>query len=179
MNLFPGPSVLFLRTAEILTLPPSVSRQNKKRGQGIHSPFLEGSMKRSWIVVLGMTLILGLTASAFAGENPDRAKVTFNKELVEANLLKGVASTNFGLRTSSAMMLGKLKSEKALFALMKMLRMEDDERGRIVAALSLYNIGDSVGLYAVKQQARFDKSERVRKLCALFYLESRKVASAG
>lgn len=136
-------------------------------------------MKRSWTFLLGVTLILGLKASAFAGENPDRAKFAFNKELVEANLLTGVESTNFGLRTSSAMMLGELKSEKALFALMRMLRMEDDERGRIVAALSLYKIGDSVGLYALKQQARFDKSERVRKLCSLFYLESRKVATAG
>lgn len=136
-------------------------------------------MKQSWTVLLGLTISLVLATAAFAGENPDRAKFTFNKELVEANLLTGVESTNFGLRTSAAMMLGDLKSDKAVFALMKMLREEDDERGRIVAALSLYKIGDSVGLYAVKQQARFDKSARVRKLCTLFYQESLKNATAG
>lgn len=136
-------------------------------------------MKRLTMVLTGLTLSLLFTVSAIAGETPDRAKVTFNREVVEANLLAGIESTNFGLRTSAAMMLGDLKSDKAVFALMNMLRNEDDERARIVAALSLYKIGSSVGLYAVKQQARFDQSERVRKLCTLFYQESLKATSAG
>lgn len=70
---------------------------------------------------MGLTISLILATAAFAGENPDRAKFAFNRELVEANLLTGVESTNFGLRTSAAMMLGNLKSDKAVFALMRML----------------------------------------------------------
>jgi HEAT repeat protein len=69
------------------------------------------------------------------------------------------------------MMLGDLKSERGVFALMSMLRNDTDERGRIVAALALTKIGDPVGIYAVKQTGRLDGNERVKKLCALFYQE--------
>jgi HEAT repeat protein len=90
---------------------------------------------------------------------------------VEANLIAGVQSDNFGLRTSAAMMLGDLKSSNGVLALMSMLRNDTDERGRIVAALALTKIGNPVGIYAVKQTARLDANERVKKLCALFYQE--------
>lgn len=130
-------------------------------------------MKSKLCTVLVVVLTTVFATVALAGEVKDKKDITLkiNKELVEANLLKGVESENFGLRTSSALMLGEIQSSKAVFPLMRMLKYEDDERARIAAALSLYKIGDPVGIYAVKQQARFDSSERVRKLCALFYQE--------
>lgn len=130
-------------------------------------------MKSKLVAVLAVVLTALFTTAALAGELKDKKDITLkiNKEVVEANLLQGVESENFGLRTSSALMLGDIQSSKAVFPLMRMLKYEDDERARIAAALSLYKIGDPVGIYAVKQQARFDSSERVRKLCALFYQE--------
>jgi HEAT repeat protein len=133
-------------------------------------------MKRISVVALALVLALAFSASAFGDEPRDKKDIrpTLNKALVEANLLAGIQSDNFGLRTSSAMMLGDIQSGKAVFPLMSMLKHETDERARIVAALSLYKIGDPVGIYALRQAARFDESARVRKLCALFYQEFKK-----
>ncbi len=55
---------------------------------------------------------------------------------------------------------------------MRMLRNAEPEDARIMAALSLIKIGDARGIYAVKQAIRFDESERVRKMCAIFYINS-------
>jgi HEAT repeat protein len=86
-----------------------------------------------------------------------------------ASLIVGVNSDNFGLRTSSAYMLGELKCEKGVIPLMRMLKSEDREDARIVAALALLKIGNAKGIFAIKQAIRFDDSDRVRRLCANFY----------
>jgi HEAT repeat protein len=134
-------------------------------------------MKRTLLVALTLVLAVAFTTSAFAGADRKDVQATFKNEQVEANLLAGINSNNSGLRTSAAMMLGDLRSSNAVLPLMRMLKNESDERGRIVAALALYKIGSPVGIYAVKQTARFDNSERVRKLCALFYQEFQQVRS--
>jgi HEAT repeat protein len=85
------------------------------------------------------------------------------------NLLIGLSSENLGLRTSSAQMLGDMLSQKAVFPLMSMLKGDEHEEARIVAALALSKIGSPVGIFAVKQATRFDESERVRKMCSNFY----------
>ena len=126
-------------------------------------------MKRTMLVILTLVLTAAFATTAFAGAHPNATVAAVNKALVEDNLIVGVQSQNFGLRTSAAMMLGDIKSTKAVFSLMHMLRTESDERARIVAALALTKIGDPVGLYAVKQTARLDSNERLRKLCGLFY----------
>jgi hypothetical protein len=46
---------------------------------------------------------------------------------------------------------------------------EGTESSRVVAALALTRIGDARGIYAVKQAAKFDPSERVQKLAAWYY----------
>jgi hypothetical protein len=126
-------------------------------------------MKRSVLVIVILILAVSFTALANEGVEKSKAQPAFNKELVEANLLNGVESANFGLRTSAAAMLGDLKSSQAVIPLMRMLRTESDERARVVAALALYKIGDPVGIYAVKMTGRLDDNERVKKLCTLFY----------
>lgn len=90
-------------------------------------------------------------------------------ELIEKNLLVGINSENFGLKTSSAYFLGENKSSKAVIPLLKMLHNEESEEARILAALSLVKIGNPVGVYAVKMAAKFDNSEKVRKMCVKFY----------
>jgi HEAT repeat protein len=126
-------------------------------------------MKRSALVIVILMLAVSLTAVANEGVEKNNAQPAFKKEAVEANLLTGVQSANFGLRTSAAAMLGDLKSSQAVIPLMRMLRTESDERARVVAALALYKIGDPVGIYAVKMTGVLDDNARVRKLCSLFY----------
>ena len=97
----------------------------------------------------------------------------------EENLLVGLNSDNFGLKSSSAQILGDIQSKKAVIPLMRILKDSHDERLRIVAALSLYKIQDARGLFAVKQAVKFDDSARVRKLCNNFYLDSEKQEMAA
>ena len=106
-----------------------------------------------------------ITFSAFA-ENNQVGKV---KDSAIESLIMGVNSDNFGLRTSAAYMLGELKCEKSVIPLMRMLKSEEREDARIVAALALLKIGNAKGIFAIKQAIKFDDSERVRRLCANFY----------
>jgi len=113
-------------------------------------------------------VIVAIAATAWAA---DKVQVTpkVTKDLVVTNLLNGLGSQNRGLKESAAFMLGEEKAYRGVVPLMQMLRNSEEESSRIVAALSLCRIGDPRGVYAVKQAARFDDSERVRTLCAWFY----------
>lgn len=91
------------------------------------------------------------------------------KKSIETNLIMGIHSDNEGLRISSAYYLGEIKSNEAVFPLMKMLREESVEAARIMAALSLIKIEDPQGLFMVKRTAKFNDFERVRKLSEHFY----------
>jgi HEAT repeat protein len=124
-------------------------------------------MKKQFLL-LTVSLLLISFVSAFAGnpETKDYSKV--GKEAVD-NLLVGVKSENRGLRVSCAYFLGEYKANIAVIPLMKMLHDEKTEEGRIIAALSLVKIGNAMGIYAVKEAAEKDNSQRVRNLCARFY----------
>lgn len=115
-------------------------------------------------------VFVGLTFGSFSANNPVAAKKkSFNRDLVIKNLLIGVNSDNQGLKLSSGYYLGELKSDEAVISLMNILKNSENSEERIMAALSLSKIGDARGIYAVKQAIKFDESERVRKLCSLFY----------
>ena len=116
------------------------------------------------LLICAMVLSTNLFASS-----PDRAKSTFSTEFIEDNLLEGLSSDNLGLRISTAYYLGEYKTQKAVIPLIKMLHSEKEEGARIQAALSLIKIGDSKGVFMVKQAAKFDESRRVRNLCSKFY----------
>lgn len=114
------------------------------------------------LLLVLVTIILFASVSAIARDY----KV---KDCAVASLIIGINSDNFGLRTSSAYMLGELQCEKGVIPLMRMLKSEEREDARIVAALALLKIGSEKGIFAIKQAIRFDDSERVRRQCANFY----------
>ena len=122
--------------------------------------------------ILLTALVVCFTALATnAGELPTLTKqINFNE--VEANLLAGIEANNQGLFISSTQKLGDIKSEKAVIPLMKVLKSSNDEASRLAAALALYKIGNSKGIYAVKMASKYDDSKRVRTLCDKFYKES-------
>lgn len=111
-----------------------------------------------------------LSATTFANGSP-KANSKMSYDLIEQNLLVGVHSENYGLKLSSVYRLGEMKSGKAVIPLLNILHTEKNEPARILAALSLYKIGDARGIYAVQRAAKFDDSERVRRMCANFYNE--------
>lgn len=103
------------------------------------------------------------------GINSPIKKSFVNREVIIKNLMVGVKSDNYGLRTSSALLLGDFKADEAVIELLSMLHKEESDDARIVAALSLLKINDSRGIYAIKQAIKFDKSERVKRMCEKFY----------
>ena len=125
-------------------------------------------MKRSAVVTaFVLTLVLFISTFTLASDNDKTKNPTYDK--IETNLLNGLNSDNFGLKVSSAFMLGEIKSEKAVLPLTRMLRDSDDERARIVAAISLIKIGSERSTYVVKQGIKFNDSEKVRKMCDHLY----------
>ena len=66
-------------------------------------------------------------------------------------------------------MLGELRCKGALIPLLKVLHNGKCEEVRILAALSLYKINDARGIFAIKQAAIYDESERVKRICGIFY----------
>ncbi|MFH1198343.1 MAG: hypothetical protein V1720_21760 [bacterium] len=90
---------------------------------------------------------------------------------IEKNLFMGMDSNNDGLKFSSIYRLGEIKSYKAVIPLLSILKNNESESMRIISALSLYKIGDERGLFAIKQASKFDESERVRRMCTIFYNE--------
>lgn len=92
-----------------------------------------------------------------------------NDEDIEINYLKGAESDNLGLKISAAFQLGERKSRKAVIPLMEVLREDSAPEARIMAALSLYKIGDERGIFAIKKAMEFDNSGQVRQMCGIFY----------
>jgi len=121
-------------------------------------------------LLLSVFLVLIITVNSFGVEKTDATQKTeINRNLVITNLINGINSENQGLKVSSAYFLGEMKADEAVIPLMKILKSDDNEESRIMAALSLIKIGDLRGIYAVKQAIKYDQSERVNKLCLNFY----------
>lgn len=126
-------------------------------------------MKRLHLLtVLTVVSVMLFSTSLFA-HKPVKKTNAKNLAAIEENLLAGLASENYGLRVSTAYFLGEFKTSKSVIPLMNMLHTEKEECGRILAALALIKIGDSRGVYAVKQAGTYDESPRVKRLCKIFY----------
>ncbi|NWF87927.1 MAG: HEAT repeat domain-containing protein [Ignavibacteriaceae bacterium] len=117
------------------------------------------------MIKLILIFISLITFSVFAADTQEKEL----KDGTIASLIMGINSENFGLRTSAAFMLGELKCEAGVIPLMRMLKNEEREDARIVAALALLKIGDAKGIFAIKQAVKFDQSDRVKRLCTNFY----------
>lgn len=126
-------------------------------------------MKRLGLSLLTLFLALLFTAETFATGPTFIAAKRINKAVIENCYLEGIKSDNAGVRTSAAMYLGYLKSEKAVIPLMKMMRDEKAEESRIIAALALIRIGDAQGVYMVGRTAQFNTSSRVQRIADKFY----------
>jgi hypothetical protein len=84
-------------------------------------------------------------------------------------LQQGLNSDNVGLKAGCAYMVGELRCQRSVITLLQMLHSCPSEELRILAALSLYKIGDSRGIFAIKQAIKFDESKRVQRMCEIFY----------
>ena len=115
--------------------------------------------------LLTILLVLTFSITSLASSTITEEKYT----QIEDNLLVGINSENLGLQVSCAYFLGEMKSDRAIIPLLRMLKSGDTEEQRIIAALSLAKIKSERGLFAIKQRIKFDDSERVQRLCEIFY----------
>lgn len=118
---------------------------------------------------LVLVIILLVTNLTFAAQ-----KHSVNKN-VEDNLINGLNSENLGLATSSAYYLGEFGTNRCIIPLMKVLKNGKTDEERISAAVALSKINSPRAIFAVKQRAKYDDSERVRRLCENFYQQSLQV----
>ena len=106
------------------------------------------------------------------------------KSAVVDNLTTAVKSDNTGLQTSGALVLSNMISDSyiksddasvALIPLMKMLKEGKTDEERIVAAVALYQLGNSIGIYCLRGVAVYDDNDRVATVCKNLYYSYHKL----
>ncbi|NWF50900.1 MAG: HEAT repeat domain-containing protein [Ignavibacteriaceae bacterium] len=113
-----------------------------------------------WVVILNICSI---------AQTPVEIKSSANLQNISESLLMGVHSDNPGVKAKCTYLLGEFCCSKAVIPLLSILHNCDCEELRILAALSLYKIGDARGIFAIKQAIKFDESDWVRRMCRNFY----------
>jgi len=120
-------------------------------------------------ILLGTLFLLLLLVTSIYPQDSIKVLKKLNDDSIDLNYLEGVKAENLGLKISASYYLGERKSSKAVVPLMKILKSDKSPEARIMAALSLFKIGDERGIYAIKQAVQFDDNEWVKKMCNIFY----------
>ena len=110
-------------------------------------------MNRSYQFFFLISFSLMISIACF-GQDAAEQKTRVTSDMIEETLLTGAKSDNEGLRISSSYYLGETESEDAVIPLMDILHTDKSDQARIMAALSLFKIGDSSGIYAIKKNRR-------------------------
>jgi len=133
---------------------------------------MEEEMKTLLILLLSSLMFASILAAG-AG-----SKTKLNKYAIIENLNRGLNSDNEGLRISSAGMIQEIidnaivnpdEFSTSLIPLLKMLDNGSTEYERLSAALTLYSIGNGIGIYRLRGSAKYDESEKVRTISKNLY----------
>ncbi len=126
-------------------------------------------MKKLYVLTaVILTMVFSFTANSF-GERKDNPSNDFDGKIVQ-NFIMGINSENLGLCKSSIYYAGYYKITGTVEALINVLN--DNSRKpclRILAAVSLYRIGDMRGIRAIRDVVQFDKIKSVKSKCSEIY----------
>lgn len=100
------------------------------------------------------------------------------KSIIVDNLERAIVSENTGLHTSGALVLSELiydsyldkdDASEAMIPLIKLLKNGETEEERIAAAVALYQLGNSIGIYQLRNVGVFDSNEKIATICKNLY----------
>lgn len=138
------------------------------------------------VVALAVFLTLAMTLSAFAGEKSDHAAIGEWLKSADKNLTVALKGDNEGLKESAIQVVAELKAvypefefRKVVIPLMSILRNHDNKNIRILAALSLWELGNEYGRYAVKEAATMDNNPMVRHICTSLVVNKSSETTSG
>ena len=107
-------------------------------------------------------LVIAIIAAFFAVQTSDIFAA--DRVSYEQYLIQSLTDQNLGRRASAARILGENKTAEAIEPLFTMLKNEDDYRLRIVAAVSLYRIGDHSILQALEEIAKKEQNKTAKQV---------------
>ena len=117
-----------------------------------------------YAIIVTLALALLISASAIAGENT--GIITDMDKTSNATLVQLLKDDNLGIRTSAAQVLGDRKAVEAVEPLQKMLKKDKKYQARIIAGVTLLQIGDNSSMQFIREQALKDKNKTVRSVLA-------------
>ena len=123
---------------------------------------------KNLVSCLTISILLIVSTQLFAQKDTGKQTTNTEEDVIE-NLLVGLKSDNLGLKASCAYYLGEEKADKAVIPLMGILKSDQEDELRIMAALSLFKIGDGRGIYAIQQRTKFEDEGQVKRMCDIFY----------
>lgn len=130
------------------------------------------NLKSFLIMLFVVTVFL---PALYAQENKDGQNKQVEKilSLAAQNLKITLKGSNDNLKESAMEVVRDLKLaypdaklSSTIIPLMSILRTHSDNSMRILAALTLKEIGDDKAFYAISEAAKFDSSNVVRHICA-------------
>ena len=130
------------------------------------------NLMRYMAVLLAVTVF---TPALYAQESKDEQSKRVEKilQLAAQNLKITLKGSNDNLKESAMEVVRDLKQaypdaklSSTIIPLMSILRTHSDNSMRILAALTLKEIGDEKAFYASTEAAKFDSSNVVRHICA-------------
>lgn len=113
--------------------------------------------------IIALTMSIAMSAFATTPKTNQYSKVNWNT--AEKNYIAALCSENIGLRNSAANFIAEYRLTGAVKPLIERLREDKVEQVRMASALALVQLGDKVGIEAVKEAALYDGSEKVAKFC--------------
>ena len=113
-------------------------------------------------------LLLIVLVLAFAA--PLWAETDVDWKAFSANLTKALKSDNPGLQQSAMCMMVQYGnnldiSRDTVFDIVRIFRTDKDENVRLLAMMALYKIEDPWAMDYLKRHRRFEKKDRVKRLC--------------
>ncbi len=123
------------------------------------------------VLVLFAAAILGSNTAAFADGSEHRALT----KLEEFNYLVGLGSDNVGLKKSCIYFIGQYKIESAVDLLVEELKKSNDPEVKILAAMSLYMIGNEKGINAIYKFGVTSPNDKVKEALLTIHDEYQRV----